>query len=145
MSFDIYRRGYWLTNDCNFFCPTPYEHDIFLLTDNLEEYLNGGYIEARGYDVLDFWGKVCKDWSIRDLMLHPYDPVTGRSCRKSVLNRKKKRSSLSTSSAGDPSKPSTSSSFANTGAKRLQALKERALEEMEAKPGMEAFLSSLLT
>ena len=109
---------------------------FFLLTDNLEEYLNGGYIEARGYDVLDFWGKVCKDWSIRDLMLHPYDPVTGRSCRKSVLNRKKKRSSLSTSSAGDPSKPSTSSSFANTGAKRLQALKERALEEMEAKPGM---------
>ena len=120
---------------------------FFLLTDNLEEYLNGGYIEARGYDVLDFWGKVCKDWSIRDLMLHPYDPVTGRSCRKSVLNRKKKRSSLSTSSAGDPSKPSTSSSFANTGAKRLQALKERALEEMEAKPGMviQAFLSCLLT
>ena len=113
--------------------------NIHCFADNLEEYLNGGYIEARGYDVLDFWGKVCKDWSIRDLMLHPYDPVTGRSCRKSLLNRKKKRSSSSTSSAEDHSKPSTSStsSSVNTGAKRrLQALKERALEEMEAKPGM---------
>ena len=94
----------------------------------MEEYLNGGYIESRGYDVLDFWGKVCKDWSVRDLMLHPYDPATGRSSRKNIINRKGKTSSKGLGGSRLQLQNRTD------GAKRLDALRARALDEMELKP-----------
>ena len=90
--------------------------------------MNGGYIESRGYDVLDFWAKVCKDWSVRDLMLHPYDPATGRSSRKNIINRKSKTSSKGLGGSRLQLQNRTD------GAKRLDALMARALDEMELKP-----------
>ena len=92
---------------------------LFCFSDNLEEYLNDIYAESRDYNILEFWGSVCRDWSVRNLMLHP--STTTAEIRK----RRTKCRKSSTKSATPDKKTVTSE-----GSRQLTEMLKRAEREM---------------
>merc|ERR1712223_894449 len=96
---------------------------------NLQDYLNGLYKEARHYDLVAFWKDICRDFTVKELLLFP-------SVRRSnQLDRSSKSKSKSLMMGG----ASTSST---SGSERLKALMSKAHDEVNRRDESGLFASS---
>ena len=80
--------------------------------DNMRSYMNDLYLASREYDLLAFWSRVCKDKSVKNLML--------RSDKEKKKKKKRRRSS-----------DEDVVDLTQTTADRLREMKERCRAEME--------------
>ena len=89
---------------------------------NLQEYLNGLYKDARQYDLVAFWKDVCRDFTVKELLLNP----SSSTC---MLDLKRK------------SRNQDHHSLDMSGCERLGALMKRAEDEMSKRDDVCLFAS----
>jgi hypothetical protein len=90
-------RDLWLGRDTN--KHTGFKFNFF--SDNLQEYLNGLYQESRQYDLVAFWKDVCRDFTVKELLLTPpYSNQKDSNSGAGRLRNKNKSGNFGTSGKG---------------------------------------------
>ena len=83
---------------------------------NLHDYINESYKDSRNYDLLAFWGDVCRDACVRDLLLSP--PGEGAMSAFFMLTPKSSKENQAKAAS------------LKTSRERLDFVQRRAIEEM---------------
>ena len=85
---------------------------LIFFTGSMREYLNDFYSESRNYNLLGFWSDVCRDKSVRDLLLTPPSEALSHKSKDTGSSRSRGVSAIL------------------DGTDRLSALKKKAETEM---------------
>merc|ERR1712223_497654 len=97
---------------------------------NLQEYLNGLYKDARQYDLVAFWKDVCRDFSVKELLLSSmYGCMDGGSGSGGSKNSRKSRNQALTDQ------------HSMSGSQRIGALMKRVGEEIDKRDDSGIFAS----
>ena len=95
----------------------------------MQDYLNGLYKEARQYDLVAFWKDICRDFTVKELLLFP-------SVRANQLEKSSKSKSKSLLGPGG-----TTSSDDASGSERLKAMMSKVQDEMNRRDESGLFAS----